>query len=313
VLDSIDRSSRKARGASRADETSRRRSRPGGEPLLRRRPDGERPESEETAAIRRELRRAEADLARSRRRVARLTAAERRVRGERLAALGVLAAGIAHEINNPINTILLTAESSLSTEDAAQLPRRLQEDLEIIAAEAQRCGEIVGRIFDFAIDEHHARTLEDLNELVQAAIDATAGARRRGVEVTTRLAPGLPPVSVDRTEIEQVVVDLLTNAGQSSAGGVRIGVATELRGDRVRVVVADDGGGIPEGLEERVFDPFFTTRREHGSTGLGLSLAHHFVTEHGGSLEVDSDPGHGAVFTVELPAAGAVDDAHTDR
>lgn len=229
---------------------------------------------------------------------------ERLRRSERLASLGTLAAGIAHEINNPVNTILMTAESALLASEEGRSNGRLREDLSIIVQESHRCGEIVQRVLEFVRDGNLGREAEDVNDVVHAAVTLAETTLRDPAvpAVEVDLLPELPRVHLNRAEMEQVLLHLLRNAVESGDGEpVSTVVRTRHRDRRVVVTVEDDGRGIPPEVRDRIFDPFFTTRREQGATGLGLALAHSIVTDHGGILDVESEPGEGAVFRIELP------------
>ncbi|HUP41665.1 MAG TPA: ATP-binding protein [Thermoanaerobaculia bacterium] len=255
----------------------------------------------ERERIEEQLRRSQAELA--------LKVAEERLRrSERLASLGTLAAGIAHEINNPVNTILMTAESSLLALGNGRKTERLEEDLRIVVEEAERCGEIVRKVLEFVRDRKPERKPEDLNEVVRSAITmAQKTLGEQTAAVGAELASDLPAVSLNRAEIEQALIHLIRNAAESGGGEpVAITVRTGRTDRGAMVAVADDGQGIEHGVRDRIFDPFFTTRREKGGTGLGLSLAHSIVTDHGGTIDLESEPRRGTTVRIELPVeAGA--------
>lgn len=225
-------------------------------------------------------------------------------RAERLASIGTLAAGIAHEINNPINAILMTAESALQVPGRLEEPNRLREDLEIIVEEAERCGGIVQNVLDFAREDTVDKSLQDLNELARRAVELVLTyAQQAGAHLTLDLEDDLPRLELNAREIEQVVVHLAQNAIETGGDGLQVWVRTALRkqDDQVRLSVEDDGPGMPVYVQRRVFDPFFTSRRSAGSTGMGLALVHAIVQEHGGSIHVDSAPGEGCRFHVDFP------------
>jgi len=254
-----------------------------------------------TAVLERE--RVEEQLRRSQAELALRVAEERLRRSERLASLGTLAAGIAHEINNPVNTILMTTESALLALQNGRPAERLEEDLQIVIQEADRCGEIVRRVLEFVRDRKPERKPAELNEAVRSAIamaQKTLG--DHSFEVAVELADDLPEVSLNRAEVEQALIHLIRNAAESGGGEpVSVSVRTA-RADRgVAVVVEDDGQGIRHEVRDRIFDPFFTTRREKGGTGLGLSLAHSIVTDHGGTIDIESEPREGTTVRIELP------------
>lgn len=245
-----------------------------------------------------QLRRSEAELA------AKVTQ-ERLRRAERLASVGTLAAGIAHEINNPVSSILMTAESALAVDGRLQDADQIRDDFRIIAEEAERCGEIVKNVLNFAREDVADKELQDLDDLVQRAVDLVAKfAQQAGARLDVDLAGDLPPLYLSSTEVEQVVVHLLRNAVENGGEGLRVEVTTARHGDRVRLTVRDDGPGIPTDHQSYVFDPFFTTRRDAGGTGLGLSVVHAIVHEHGGSIHVDSKPGRGTELDIDWPIPG---------
>jgi len=248
-----------------------------------------------------------AELERRSRELAFKRAEERFRRAERLASVGTLATGIAHEINNPVNSILMTAESAQMARDREDWPERAEQALEIVVREAERCGRIVRDVLDLARPGRPGKAPEDFNEVVQRGVEvARKLTKAGGVEVDLDLADDLPQVSLDAGGIERLVVHLLRNAIEASpAGAAEVRIATESAGtDLVRLTVSDRGRGIEPALLERVFDPFFSTRRTWGGIGLGLSLVHGIVEEHGGTIDVESRLGEGATFRIELPIAG---------
>jgi chemotaxis methyl-accepting protein methylase/signal transduction histidine kinase/PAS domain-containing protein len=219
-------------------------------------------------------------------------------RSERLASLGTFATGIAHELNNPLQNILLSAESALTSSD----PARRERLLGTIQNNAERSGRIIQSVLRFARDEESGRPLADINRILEHAADLVRteipGER---LSVTLELARELPDLACNSTEFEQVVTNLIRNAVQAHSGLCRMLIKSELLDGNARITVADDGPGIPQEHLEQVFDPFFSTRRADGGTGLGLSIAHRIVTAHGGTIRVASEPGQGARFTIELP------------
>ncbi len=218
---------------------------------------------------------------------------------ERLASLGTLAAGVAHEINNPVGMILLTAQNALrAVSDPAVVERALRE----IEGHSHRCGRIVKSLLQFARQEPNDRWAEDLNRLVARAVDLTRRyADEHGAVVTTRCPPGLPAVTVNPLEIEQVFVNLIRNAVEAGDEGVRVLVATEKTPAGVRAIVQDNGRGMTHEQRKRVFDPFYTTRRHKGGAGLGMSIVHGIIAAHGGTIDVESELGYGTLVTIELP------------
>jgi len=260
-----------------------------------------------TAALERQ--RMEIALDRSRTELA-LRAAEARLdRSQRLLSLGTLATGLAHEINNPLSTILVTAESARTEAERAGTDGRLAEDLRVIMANAERCGEIVHRVLDFMGERRAEHTPEDVNQVVRSAVQrARTGAGPEGVrchQVALDLGDDLPRVTTGRADLEQALIHLVRNAFEAADEPLSVSVATRGTTRGVEITIHDDGPGIPPAARARIFNPFFTTRREQGGVGLGLPLAHRLVADHGGTLDLDSSAAGGTTFRIVLPAAGA--------
>lgn len=226
-------------------------------------------------------------------------------RFERLSSIETLASGIAHEINNPLNSILLIAKYAIKGKGALDRDEAFQS----IIAEAERGGRVVRSILKFAREEQSAKSFGDINEAVQHAVSAARTYLRPAhVRIDMELGESLPSILMNSKDIEEVIVSLVRNAVETAGGKIHVIVKTEAAGDKVRVIVTDDGGGIPREIIAQIFDPFFTTKRTSGGSGLGLSISYGIVSDHGGKLSVRSEPGHGATFTIELPAA-----MHTPR
>jgi PAS domain S-box-containing protein len=225
---------------------------------------------------------------------------------ERLTALGTFAAGVAHEINNPFAGILASAELGRALNADGASRAEVDATLARIAAEARRGGEIVRSVLRFARSEKSERVPVDLNELARETCrSARTDGLLNGSALHTRLAREVPHVPLNRTEVEQVLLNLLRNAAQ--AGAKEIVVRTARRGGHVYVVVRDDGVGIARHHLPRIFDPFFTTREGEGGSGLGLTVAHGIVSRHDGTLRVQSKVGAGTTFTITLPIDGSDD------
>ncbi len=229
-------------------------------------------------------------------------------RAERLASLGTLLGGVAHELNNPLAAIKSFAQLLLLDER----PPEDREALEVIEREAARAAKIVADLRLVARQTERsggARDPVQLNDVVRGVLEIRGYTlQTHNVEVRADLARDLPPVLADRGEMEQVVLNLVLNAEHSLAdhpGERRLIVRTRPSARGVSLQVVDSGPGIPEEHLERIFDPFWTTREPGKGTGLGLSLVHGIVAEHGGEIRVDSEPGRGAAFAVELPRAPA--------
>jgi signal transduction histidine kinase len=232
----------------------------------------------------------------------------------RLAAVGELAAGIAHEINNPIAFVRSnlsqlashwkTVRGELEGAGRDELHRELLAEGEELIEESvegvDRAAEIVRGVKGFSHAGRSVREPTDLNQLLEDVLHM-ATAQLRGRATVERYYVELPPVNCVPQELKQVFLNLIVNAGQAIADGGLIRISTQARGGFVTVTVADDGCGIaPENLE-RVFDPFFTTKRVGEGTGLGLGIAYHIVRRHGGEIAVESELGRGSRFRVRLP------------
>ncbi len=229
----------------------------------------------------------------------------RMAQSERLAAIGVLAAGVAHEINNPLGGIL--ALTGLTLEDLpAKDPRR--ENLEEVVRQTRRCSDIVKHLLEFSRQHQVAAEELDVNQLLEKTL---ALLERQSifhnVRVERDLGPGLPTVVADRSQLQQVFVNILMNAVQAMAerGTIVIGSRHDTVRDEVVLRFRDSGCGILPEQVDRIFDPFFTTKASGLGTGLGLSIAYGIVSRHQGTIEVESVPGHGATFTIRLPVKPA--------
>ena len=221
---------------------------------------------------------------------------------EKLSALGRLAAGVAHEINNPLAGILLFSTNLLKK---AEPDSDMHAGLKIITDEVIRCKTIIQELLNFSREREPTRTRANLNDIVRkAAMIVDNEYRLRHIIMDMNLTVDLPEVIVDPGQIEQVAVNLLLNAAESGEKGGRVEVGTRLGQDGKSVIleVTDNGEGIEERHLPNIFDPFFSTK-SHG-TGLGLAVTFGLIQNHGGTIDVDSSPGQGATFTVLLPLDG---------
>ncbi len=230
---------------------------------------------------------------------------ERRLRqAERLASVGTLAAGIAHEINNPIGAILLHAQAAKRLDPSRQ--EELQHMIGQIIEQSMRCGRIVHSVLRFAKQGANKERLTDINSCVRSALHIVEGdAKKRGASITLRLSEELPAVGVNSTEVEQVVVNLLQNSIQAAETGVNATVTTATVGNRLRLTVADDGPGIPLEKREYIFDPFFSGDEDKGGTGLGLSIVRGIIESHSGTIEALFPEEGGTTLVVDLPVGQA--------
>ena len=228
-------------------------------------------------------------------------AVERATRqAERLVAVGQLAAGIAHEVNNPVGIITSRIELMLIESEEHGLPSAVVEDLRVLYRHAMRVTDIAAKVLTFARETPADRQPVDINTVVTDALALVEKQLdQRGVHVERRLGSEIPPVLGHANALQQVVLNLLTNAGQALGDHGTIRVVTAADEDHVTIEVADDGPGIPPATLSHVFDPFFTTKPS--GTGLGLSVSYGIVRDHGGAMDARSEVGHGTVFTVSLP------------
>ncbi len=222
------------------------------------------------------------------------------VRSEKLASLGELVAGIAHEINNPLTGILVF--SSLISNDSRLAPA-LKSDLNIIIQETERCAVIVKGLLDFSRESVPQKTWTSLNEILDASLALVKNqAQFQNITIVLDYSPDIPAIMADPHQLEQVFINILLNASHAMEAGGTLKIATELCGEHGGVVVriADTGCGIPEENLSKIFDPFFTTKETSG-TGLGLSVSYGIINSHGGIIEVESTVGVGTTFTIHLP------------
>ncbi|HEY0591491.1 MAG TPA: ATP-binding protein [Thermoanaerobaculia bacterium] len=215
----------------------------------------------------------------------------------KLSVLGQMAAGIAHEIGNPLSSL----EARLQRMRRDPSPSFLEESLGVLQSQLDRIGRIVRGVSHFARSRADAWTAWDLNKVVGDAVTLVRLDRRAArVAFRESLATSLPPVRGVRDQIEQVVVNLLLNAVEAMPAGGTIQIATAAQDHHVAVSIRDSGPGMDPAIQAKLFQPFFTTKPS--GTGLGLSICYSLVHAHGGSIEVSSSPGRGSCFTVNLPA-----------
>jgi len=235
---------------------------------------------------------------------------------ERLASIGTLASGIAHEINNPVGAILAAAQLAQIVRKDPTAAAQIDSALVDIVAEAKRCGDIVRGVLQFARAEPTDKWECALRDLVVRSIRLTSAfAERHGTRIVAQLPDESPWVRANPTQIEQAIVNLIRNAIESGAREVAVGLRFQPGEGLAGVEVQDDGIGISDSDRHRILEPFFTTRRATGGTGLGLSVVHGIAHEHGGSLAVQprSKPGTSIVLSIPtVPAPRPVGPARDD-
>ncbi|MBN2322802.1 MAG: 4Fe-4S binding protein [Spirochaetes bacterium] len=230
----------------------------------------------------------------------------RLIQAEKLASMGQMAAGIAHEINNPLGVVLMY---SYILKDELLGNTGANEDLDRIITEAERTRKIVKGILNFAREEKIDRSLVDINRLVQSSVEGALKGHPDGLYgVEYRLDEKLGLQSVDKNQIQQVFDNLIKNACEAMPGGGTLGVSTKEKDGSFSVCITDTGCGIPKENLSKLFSPFFTTKQVGKGTGLGLSVCYGIVKMHGGSIEADNNPEGGARFTVTIKKTHTVED-----
>jgi PAS domain S-box-containing protein len=224
---------------------------------------------------------------------------------EKMAALGTLSAGIAHEMNNPLGIITTRIEVMLLDAEGQHLPEQVVEDLKVLHRASQRVARIAASLRSFARQSPSERGAVDLNAVVEETLLLMQKPLSTdNIRVFATLASNVPPMHGDANALHQVLMNLITNAREAMmASGGEIRVETSTVPDTpgmIRLVIADTGPGIPAETLSRIFDPFFTTKRS--GTGLGLSVTYGIIQDHGGKVDVQSSPDRGTTFTLTFPA-----------
>ena len=236
---------------------------------------------------------------------------EQLVQAGKLATLGELTTGVAHELNNPLNNIGLFVGNVIDHVQLGKLdPERVVSDLGKAMEQVRKATEIITHLRTFGRPASVTLERVDVDEVIERSLSLVQEQLRlRGIEVSFDLCRDELVVVGNSIQLEQVFINLLTNSRDALAASAtkKIHIASSRDGDTVRITVADSGGGIPPEIEQRIFDPFFTTKEVGAGTGLGLSITYSIVKEHGGQIAVEGRSRHGALFTIELPLAPKVE------
>ncbi|MCC6345752.1 MAG: GHKL domain-containing protein [Nitrospirales bacterium] len=221
---------------------------------------------------------------------------------KKLAAIGTLAAGVAHELNNPLNNINISAQM-LVKETGDTCPGFVQEIVGDIVGQTVRVKRIVEDLLEFARGREPRKQQVDLNEIIAGAYRLVGAlVTTEGVRLSVETKPGGLMAAVDPEQMERVFINLFTNAVQAMSGKGELKVVSERGGDHVMIKVSDTGRGMPSDAEEKIFEPFFTTKDR--GTGLGLAIVFNIIRKHGGDISAESAEGRGTTFTITLPVAG---------
>ncbi len=221
------------------------------------------------------------------------------IQSEKLASIGRLAAGVAHEINNPLGGIVMY--SHLALEDLSD-DTSAYGNLQKVVIQAERCKKIVKGLLDFSRQHEPKIEAVDANEIIEGVFSLLESqALFHNIEIIKALDANLPPIMGDKSQLQQVFINLTLNAAEAMGDGGELNVGSSHRGDFVEIRFADNGCGIPPENVEKIFEPFFTTKSAKSGTGLGLSLSHGIITTHKGTITVESKINEGTTFTIRLP------------
>ncbi|MHC5005853.1 MAG: sensor histidine kinase [Planctomycetota bacterium] len=235
------------------------------------------------------------------------------IHADRLATIGQLAAGVAHELNEPLGSILGFAQLAAKCPD---IPRQAQKDIDRIVSASLYARDVIKKLLVFARQMPPSVAPVSLNQVIADGLHFhEARCAKAGIEIVRNLADGLPKVEADPAQVNQVLVNLVVNAVHAMPEGGTLTISTRSEDGKVMLVIGDTGVGMSEEMIDKIFLPFFTTKEIDEGTGLGLAVVHGIVTSHGGSIDVESQFGKGSRFTVHLPTCGsrAVDDDEHGR
>lgn len=218
---------------------------------------------------------------------------------EKLASIGRLAAGVAHELNNPLGAIMMYGLLALEEVSEDTVP---YANLKKIAGQAERCKKIVQGLLDFSRQRERKVETLDINKAVEEIFELMEiQSVFQGIEIRKELDPLLPPIEGDKSQLQEVFINLALNAADAMENGGVLAIRSFLNKDTVKISFEDTGCGIPEDEMQNIFEPFFTTKSEKNGTGLGLSVSHGIIAKHGGDITFESKLNKGTTFTISLP------------
>ena len=222
---------------------------------------------------------------------------------DKMTSLGHVAAGIAHEIRNPLSGINIYLNTLEKIYDKAGSSQKVEAILGQLQSASNKIESVIKRVMDFSKPSEPEFALVDINQPIEEAINlSSVTLRKRGIKIEKALDKHLPPCYADAHLVEQVILNLITNAAEAMknvAGAKKIEVTSSKENNRILVRVSDSGPGVPLNLRDKIFDPFYTTK--NGSTGIGLSISHRIIADHGGSLSLSKSERGGAEFLIEIP------------
>ena len=228
---------------------------------------------------------------------------EQLIHSEKLASLGQLAAGVAHELNTPLANITLITENLLrKNQDEYNIKK-----LHTISEQVDSIARIVKSLLDFSRKSESSYQNVNVNDLLGRTVELIKGIRHSEVQVLTEYSTDIPPIDADPGKLQQVFSNLITNAYDAMESGGALTIRTEFsaKNNIVSIQVVDTGSGIPESHINKIFDPFYSTKPTGKGTGLGLSICHGIITAHGGTIHVVSEEGKGSTFVITLPTGDA--------
>lgn len=238
------------------------------------------------------------------------------VHQDKMVALGKLAAAAVHEINNPIQGILVFSKIMRAVLEGGELAPGDAENfcryLDLIATESARCGKIVRNLLSFSRQTDLERSYFDIAAVIDEVFLLMGNRMElQNIKLGTSIAPALPPVFGDRNQIKQALLNLVLNAVEAMAegGSLRVAVSVDMDGHDVIIRVSDTGSGVPKKMQKSIFEPFVTTKKDGKGVGLGLSVVYGVIAQHGGVIDVDSAEGKGTTFTVKLPVSSEPESA----